>query len=181
MDQNDCLRGTNSPFDQGNGNDVQFPNPNQSCTTSDSPLSHLSPQQSEYIPDTHPNSLFEHHPGQEFEDPESSRSQRIPEIEIALGPRSGSINSKTWPCDRDGCNKNYGRRQELRRHVRERHGILPKCLICGIKWSRAVNIREHLIKKHRGHFTKKECQEIHDLKGLNNTIKFLKKWQSTRP
>jgi hypothetical protein len=176
MGQEDSFRGTNSPLNQANGNDVQFCNPNPFDTTSDGQSPHMiSPQQLVYIPGTHPNSPIEHHPDQRVEAPESSGFQRIPEMGTAQGSnlRIRLIGSKEWPCDRDGCNKSYGRPQEVRRHVREKHGILPECPICDIKWTRAEKIRTHLIKEHRDHFTKEERQRICHLQGLNNTIDFL--------
>ena len=88
--------------------------------------------------------------------------------------------SKEWPCDREDCDKRYGRPQDVRRHVRERHEILPKCLVCGTEWARAEKIRRHLIERHRDHFTKKERQQIRQLQGLNNTIDFLREWEIAR-
>jgi hypothetical protein len=64
--------------------------------------------------------------------------------------------------------------------MRDRHEISPKCFICGIKWTRAEKIREHLLSKHRHHFTEDERQEIRHLRGLNNTIEFLEKLEITR-
>ncbi|KAN0124447.1 hypothetical protein V8E52_002096 [Russula decolorans] len=101
-------------------------------------------------------------------------------METARGSRIKLIDSKEWTCDHDGCNKSYGRPQDVRRHVREKHGILPECPICGIKWARAEKIRKHLIKKHRNQFTKEERQQIRHLQRLNNTIDFLREWETTR-
>jgi len=144
----------------------------------------VSPQQLEDIPGTHPNSPFEHHPDQRVdpvEAPESNGFQRTPAMGTAQGSRVRLVmGSKEWPCDRDGCNKIYGRPQDVRRHVREKHEILPECLICGIKWTRAEKIRRHLIKNHRDHFTKKQRQQIRHLQSLKNTIDFLKKWEITK-
>jgi hypothetical protein len=113
------------------------------------------------------------------EAPESSGLQRIPEMETAQGSRIRLIGSKKWPCDRDGCNKSYGRPQEVRRHVREKHEISPECLICGIKWTRPEKIRSHLIKEHRDRFTEEQRQIICNLQGLNSTIDFLNEWDAT--
>ena len=138
----------------------------------------ISPQQSEYVPGTYP---FEDHLGQRDEVPEFGEFQSISEIEIAQDSKNNVTESKEWPCPYEGCEKRrYGRHQEVRRHIREKHAILPKCLICGIKWTRAEKIRKHILLEHRQHFTKKERQEICDLRGLDNTIDFLKKWEITR-
>lgn len=140
----------------------------------------MSPQQLEYVPGTHPNSPFERHPDQSFEAPESSEFQRSPATGTAQSSKMIRLNddSKEWPCDRDGCNKSYRRQQELIRHVREKHGTLPaKCLICDITWKRPEKLRRHLINDHGGHFTEKERQRIHHLRGMNDTIDFLTGWE----
>jgi hypothetical protein len=129
------------------------------------------------MPNTHSESSFELHPGQRIEAPEIGESQWIPEIEIVQSPKNSVMGSKEWPCQHDGCDKSYGRRPEVRRHIREKHETLPKCFICGIKWTRAEKIRKHLIYQHRDHFTEEERQEIGHLRGLNNTIDFLKRWE----
>jgi hypothetical protein len=130
--------------------------------------------------DTYPESSFEHHTGQIVEAPGLGKFQWIPEIIIAQSSENSVMGSKEWPCQHDGCDKSYGRRPEVRRHVREKHEILRKCFICGVKWARAEKIRKHLICKHRDHFTEEERQEIGRLRGLNNTIDFLKKLEITK-
>ena len=118
-----------------------------------------------------------------FEYPPSKRVgefQRIPGFEIAQGGENRLMGPKKWPCHYDDCNKSYRRRQEIIRHIKDRHEIPSKCFICDFKWTRAVNIRKHLVFKHRDSFTEEERQEIGLLKGLNNTVDFLEKWRLTR-
>jgi len=167
-DQN-LFQGANSPFTHRNGNDVQLHNPNL-IRASYGHLSHVSPRQLGHILDTHPESPFEHHPGQEVEGPEPGKSQQIPEIEMAQS-------SKRWFCPRDGCDESYGRSQDVRRHIREGHDIslAPKCFVCGTKWTRAEIIKRHLISKHRDYFTEEQRRKIRHSRGLNNTIEFLKR------
>ena len=128
------------------------------------------------MPGTH---SFEHHPGQRVEVPEFGEFQSS-EIEITQDSENNEMDSKEWPCHYDGCDKSYGRRQEVIRHIREKHTILPKCSICGIELTRPEKIRKHLLFKHRRYFTKEGRQEIRSLRGLDNTIDFLKKWEITR-
>jgi hypothetical protein len=123
------------------------------------------------MPDTHP---FKYHPGQRVEATESGG------LEIAQDSKNNVMSSKEWPCHYDGCDSIYGRHQEVKRHIREKHAILPKCIICGNTWTRPEKIRKHLLSKHRRHFTEEERQEICHLRGLNDTIDFLKKWEITR-
>ena len=94
-------------------------------------------------------------------------------------PLAGAL--PEWRCHYDGCGKGYGRRQEVRRHIRDKHEIPRRCFICGIKWTRADKIRNHLIFGHRSYFTEEERQEIGRLKGLNNTADFLEKWSIISP
>lgn len=180
--QEESFRGTNAPINQGSWNDAQpCTNLHPFCTTPNGQSSHASPQQIEYVPGTHPNSPFECHPDQRVEAPEFGGFQRIPEMENAQGTRIRLVpSSKEWPCDRDDCNKIYRRPQDVRRHVREKHEILPKCLVCGVEWTRAEKIRRHLIKRHRNHFTKEERQQIRQLQSLNSTTDFLKEWERRR-
>ena len=76
--------------------------------------------------------------------------------------------------------ESYGRRQETLRHMRDKHEISRKCFICGIKWTRPEKIREHLLSKHRPHFTEEERQKILRLRGLNNTIESLERLEIIR-
>jgi hypothetical protein len=109
-----------------------------------------------------------------------SRSERFPEMGIARSSKNGTKGSKQWKCPHDGCNKSYGRRQEARRHMRDKHEVSPKCFICGIKWTRSAKIKEHLLSKHRHHFTEEERREIQRLRGLNNMIDLLERLEITR-
>jgi hypothetical protein len=119
--------------------------------------------------------LFEHHPDRKAETQEFGEFQLIPEMGIARSSKNRKKGSKQWKCHHDGCNKSYGRRQEARRHMRDKHEVSPKCFICDFKRTRPEKIREHLLSKHRHHFTEEERQEILNSQGLNNTIDLLER------
>ncbi|KAI9444116.1 hypothetical protein H4582DRAFT_2053835 [Lactarius indigo] len=70
------------------------------------------------------------------------------------------------------CSKAYQRHQDLKRHTRDKHEWLRKCPFCCTRWSRPERIRAHLMKKH---------QEIRLLRGRDDTIHFLKKYENTTP
>ena len=174
--QEDSFGGTNSPFDQGSRNDMQLRNPNLYSNACHGQSSHVSPQQLEDMSGTHP---FEHCPDRRVQAPEFGEFQWIPERGIARSSKNRIRGSKKWPCDHGGCDKRYGRRQEAIRHMRDKHGVSPKCFICGFKWTRAEKIKGHLLSKHQHHFTEEERQEIYHLRGQNNTIDLLERLEIT--
>jgi hypothetical protein len=47
------------------------------------------------------------------------------------------------------CRRSYAQRQGLTRHIREAHDP-STCLLCGSKWGRRYQYRNHLKTKHRG-------------------------------
>lgn len=82
--------------------------------------------------------------------------------------------SLEWHCGvcRD---KKYGRAQDLKRHIRDKHQLPQECPLCRIKWTRPEKIKKHLITYHRGLFTEAIEGEISHLRGQKNTIRFLKR------
>ncbi|KAH9978187.1 hypothetical protein BGW80DRAFT_1540207 [Lactifluus volemus] len=82
--------------------------------------------------------------------------------------------SPEWHCG--ACrDKKYGRAQDLKRHIRDKHQLPQECPFCRIKWTRPEKIRKHLIAFHRGLFTEAIEGEISHLRGQKNTIRFLKR------
>ncbi|KAF8261686.1 hypothetical protein EI94DRAFT_1745414 [Lactarius quietus] len=77
------------------------------------------------------------------------------------------------------CNKAYQRRQELKRHTRDKHVRHRKCPLCRTGWSRPERIRVHLLKQHGSLLTEGQQQEIRILRGRDNTIRFLEKYGNT--
>jgi hypothetical protein len=87
------------------------------------------------------------------------------------------MHSKRWLCPRDDCDKSYGRPQDVGRHIRAEHEIslAPRCFVCDMKWTRAENIKKHLISRHRDHFTKEQRRKIRRSRGLNDTVDLLER------
>jgi hypothetical protein len=51
------------------------------------------------------------------------------------------------------CDRQFGRSQELRRHLRERHEPPRQCPFCDFAWSRPDKIKDHITKYHPDGFT----------------------------
>ncbi|KAH9966463.1 hypothetical protein BC827DRAFT_1176066 [Russula dissimulans] len=83
--------------------------------------------------------------------------------------------SNQWFCPHGDCDKTYGRLQELKRHIRDKHNIPRKCPFCDTTWTRPETIRGHLVVQHQDHLTEEECDYILKLRGREGTIHFLKK------
>ncbi|KAH9059537.1 hypothetical protein EDB87DRAFT_1621480 [Lactarius vividus] len=81
----------------------------------------------------------------------------------------------------NNCSKVYRRHQDLKRHTRDKHECQRKCPFCHTRWSRPERIRAHLMKKHESRLTKEQQQQIHLLRGRDNTIHFLDKYRNTTP
>lgn len=77
------------------------------------------------------------------------------------------------------CSKMYRRRQDLKRHTRDKHEWKRRCPFCCVKWTRPERIRAHLMRKHKSSFTKDQQQEIRRLQGRDATIRFLEKLGNT--
>ena len=166
MDQ-DSPGGTDSPFDQGNEDELR--KLNLACQGQSS---RVSPQQLEYVPGAHP---FETRLDRKVEAPELGEFQWSLEMGVARSSEDRVMGSKEWPCLHDGCNKRYRRRQEAVRHMRDKHEIPHLCFICETKWTRPEKLKEHLLSRHCDHFTEEERQEIRHLHGLINTIDVLER------
>ncbi|KAN0127199.1 hypothetical protein V8E53_015005 [Lactarius tabidus] len=77
------------------------------------------------------------------------------------------------------CNKAYQRRQDLKRHYREKHIRQRKCPFCCTRWSRPERIRVHLVKKHESRLTNDQQREIRSLRSRDDTIHFLENCRNT--
>ena len=86
-------------------------------------------------------------------------------------PRESRLNYCT-PCD-----KVYPRPQELKRHTRDKHEQKRKCPFCRIRWTRPARIRIHVLKSHGSYLNENEEQEILQLRGREETIRFLEKYE----
>lgn len=146
--------------------------PNMFFHLSHSRSSRVSPQKLEYVPGNHPISLFQHNI--EFTD-----ARLVPETKRPPGPNHVKEALKKWLCRHGNCSRKYWRRQELIRHIRDKHNVPRECPFCDAKWTRAEKIRAHLTTHHKGHFTKQGLQEIEVLEGLEDTIWFLTRCGST--
>jgi len=51
------------------------------------------------------------------------------------------------------CNIVFGRIQEYKRHIRDKHTERRRCPFCDFQWSRPNIIKVHLISKHAQRFT----------------------------
>lgn len=94
-----------------------------------------------------------------------------PDLGIAENAENRGKATRVYYCIE--CYKGYSRPQELKRHTRDKHAKSHKCPFCCTGWTRPERIRTHLLKNHLGHLSENEQQEIHRLRGLNNTIRFL--------
>jgi len=137
----------------------------------DSPFADRSDDQKlEHVTGNHPLSHFQHKPA-------STSTRPVPKTKRARRPKRVGETLKEWLCHHDNCKKEYWRRQELIRHIRDKHSVQRMCPFsgCDIKWTRAEKIRAHLTTCHKNHFNEEELQEIEALWGLEDTIWFLTK------
>ncbi|KAI0268855.1 hypothetical protein BC834DRAFT_968271 [Gloeopeniophorella convolvens] len=80
------------------------------------------------------------------------------------------------PCP--DCPKRCGRKQELKRHVFERHdpGKPLECPFCAdYKWKRSDAIKKHILTVHKDHLKMDELEEISALRGFSQTLEYLGK------
>ena len=70
-------------------------------------------------------------------------------------------------CDWEQCvtETNFSRPQEFERHIREVHGLAPKCPFCLRPCRRAYLMRDHLIDDHRENLTEDVFQRLLVLQG----------------
>ena len=64
------------------------------------------------------------------------------------------------------CGKEFGRSQEMRRHIRDRHEGKRRCPFCKFMWSRPETIKFHLVSKHAEMFSPEILQSLRGLRGL---------------
>jgi hypothetical protein len=70
------------------------------------------------------------------------------------------------------CGEDFGRIQELERHIRDVHTPKHQCPFCTVEWSRPYKIMAHLMEKHRDSFSAETWKEISALQG-QKLINFL--------
>jgi uncharacterized C2H2 Zn-finger protein len=70
------------------------------------------------------------------------------------------------------CEKDFGRTQDVERHIRDIHTPKKKCPLCDMEWTRPESIKAHLINQHSGDFTTDTRNEINALRG-RDVVQFL--------
>jgi hypothetical protein len=63
------------------------------------------------------------------------------------------------------CKKDFGRAQELKRHVKDKHGPRRRCPFCDFIWIRPSNIKAHLMAEHAEGFTAEMLEVFKALRG----------------
>ncbi|KAH9966852.1 hypothetical protein BC827DRAFT_1153172 [Russula dissimulans] len=148
--------------------DVQFHDRNPSINGFHGPC--VSPQPFPCMPLPHSRSLVQPHPDQITDAPEFTGPRRDSEISNIQSSRH-----RGKECPYVNCNKKYGRPQELKRHIKDKHRIPPRCPFCGIEFTRAEKIRRHLIGQHNDRFSSEERKDIYRLQGWEATIGLVEK------
>jgi len=128
---------------------------------------------------THPISPIpgQHHWDQVVETVGFTDPQQVPETRVVKNVKQGGKGPKEWVCNHSGCDKRYQRKQELKRHTKDKHEDPDNCPFCCFTWTRPDRMGSHLLGQHGRHFTKEECQEIRGLRGREVMIFFLAKWR----
>jgi len=131
---------------------------------------------------THPVSPIpgQHHWEQVIEAVGFTDSQQVPETRVMQNVEHGGKRPKEWVCNHSGCDKRYQRKQELKRHTKDKHEDPENCPFCCFTWTRPDRMGRHLLYLHLRHFTKEERREICGLRGREDMIGFLAKCQSAR-
>jgi hypothetical protein len=62
-----------------------------------------------------------------------------------------------------GCNRDFVRVQEFKRHLKDVHEPRRQCPFCSYTWTRPYKIKGHVIASHHGKFT---AEELIDFKAL---------------
>ena len=161
-------QGGNSPFTQGN--DVQFPFPILFCLACHGQSPPVSLQQAEHTLGVSSVSRLPRHAAPILEGLEFTVLQHVPETGSPKDANHGGRYFKKWLC---GCGKSYGRSQDLRRHITDKHQTPHKCPFCDTYWTRAEKIRRHLATKHQDRFTEEQLRQIRCLKSRKDTIRFV--------
>jgi hypothetical protein len=63
------------------------------------------------------------------------------------------------------CNKDFGRIQELKRHLIEKHAPPRRCPFCDVPWTRPSGMKAHLMARHAEKFTAEMLEAIKALRG----------------
>ena len=63
------------------------------------------------------------------------------------------------------CNKDFGRMQELKRHLNEKHTPRRRCPFCDVPWTRPNGMKAHLMGRHVERFTAPMLEAINALRG----------------
>ena len=127
-----------------------------------------------------PISYFQERSDQAVKAREVTGPQKGQEIQDTPGPKHGGGGSDQWLCLNGDCDKKYGRLQELKRHIRDKHKDPPECLFCDTTWTRPEMMRRHLVVQHQDHLTEEERNDILKLRGWKGTIRFLEKCKLRR-
>jgi len=75
------------------------------------------------------------------------------------------------------CNKDFGRVQELKRHLKDVHMPRCRCPFCNYTWTRPNKIKAHLMADHIDKFTAEMLDGIKDLYG-QRIIEFVNAYHS---
>ena len=102
-------------------------------------------------------------------------SQQVPETRVMQNVEHVGRRPKEWVCNHSGCDKRYQRKQELKRHTKDKHEDPENCPFCCFTWTRPDRMGSHLLCLHRCHFTEEQRQEIRGLRGREDMIGFLAK------
>lgn len=70
------------------------------------------------------------------------------------------------------CNIVFGRIQEYKRHIRDKHTDRRRCPFCDFQWSRSNIIKVHLVLKHAERFTAEILEGFKGLRG-RHVIEFV--------
>ena len=101
----------------------------------------------------------------------SSLLPSFPEHNLTLFNLSLSIatamhqNAQQFVCT--DCDRQFGRIQELRRHLRERHEPPRRCPFCEFTWTRPDKIKDHITRFHPDNFTVEVMAVFRALHGKN--------------
>jgi hypothetical protein len=133
---------------------------------------------------THPNSPIpgQHHWDQVVEAVGITDPQPVQETRVVKNVKRGGKGpkAKEWVCNYSGCDKPYQRKQELKRHTKDKHEDPDDCPFCCFTWTRPDRMVSHLLGQHKRHFTKEERREIRGLRGRDVMIFFLAKCRTTK-
>jgi hypothetical protein len=69
---------------------------------------------------------------------------------------------KPWCAD---CNREFARKQEFKRHLKDVHGPSRQCPLCDFKWIRPDKIKAHIVANHQDEFAPEVLDHIRRLCG----------------